>query len=205
MKKLLTSFILLSFITIFSQEYQFDTSFVINSKRISPSEMLFKTTVRMNSLDRNYVLFEYSDNTVIVFDDKKNVNCNFEKISKNDGISYQLKKCFDRKENTNNEIEFQKISVYKVADNTYLLETFKNKNSKKSNFLIKLKLRPADKDMLVLHLDMNKSIRDRLLNELKSYLDSSNYFIESAEIDNKNGYYFIDKMENLKDDKLVIK
>lgn len=205
MKKISSLVFLILSLFAFSQEYHFDTSFVINTKRLSSNEELGKTKVRINSLDRSYIFYEYPDNTIVVFDDKKNLNCFYEKVNINNEVSYQLKNCTKRKKIKSNEIEFEKITVSKIADDIYVLETFKNKNSKISNFTLKLKLKPVDKDMLVLHLDMNKSIRDRLLNELKSYLNSSNYFIVSAEIDNKNGYYFIDTMNNLKDEIFIIK
>lgn len=205
MKKISSLVFLILSLFAFSQEYHFDTSFIINTKRLSSDEVFGKTTVRINSLDRSFIFYEYPDNTIVVFDEKKNLNCFYEKVNTHNEISYQLKNCTKTKKSKSNEIEFEKITVSKISENKYVIETFKKENSKVSNFSLKLKLKPVDKDLLVLHLDMNKSIKDKLLDKLKSYLGSSNYYIESAEIDNKNGYYFIETMENLKQDNLIVK
>ncbi len=95
------------------------------------------------------------------------------------------------------EFEIKRVSVEKISDNKFLVKSFSNIKTKRSNLEVVFTLKKSPIPMTrVRFLDLSPTIHQKIYDKLLVNLDNPNYQWEKAEVDYRNGYKFIDEVSN---------
>lgn len=194
MKKLLTTLILLSFITIFSQEYHFDEKCVSTSTRIRPKigkENSWKSFIYLNSMNNGYYMNQTLDGSMsYIVDNEINEVLSMKYIKSNVpyySLQKRLKTQFEF-----GEKKIEKVVVEKIGDDEYLVRCFSRESSNSSNLEVKFKLINSKLPLVEIRfMDLSNLIHKIVYNSLKEKIDFKNFRILYSEVDYKNGYKFL--------------
>ena len=183
---------------VFGQNDIFDTKCVMVSKRIKPKFLDVyesSTNVFYNSSNSTKYITEYK-NHYRLFDFTKKEIFNFTKLIVNGKVVYNTLG-IDAMRYDYNEFDINKVTVEKLSENKYLVKTFPKLKSKKTNLEIIFTLKKSNYPLTQIRfLDLSPSIHEKIYTGLLENLDTKNYQWEIAEVNYRNGYEFIEKIEN---------
>lgn len=195
-------FLFLTVLTFFcfseaSAQFDFNLKCTIKSNRIKPKDNLIRESSNIYYNSENpdiyivekkgfYRLFHNGTKEIYQFL-KSNVN----------GKSVLATAGIEAMRLDYSEFEIKRVSVEKISNNKFLVKSFSNIKTKRSNLEVVFTLKKSPIPMTrVRFLDLSPTIHQKIYDELLVNLDNPNYQWEKAEVDYKNGYKFIYEVSN---------
>lgn len=200
MKKILVLCILHYFMFFSSQNFTFDYLVTTESQRKKPKIKPMLVQNFVNSEDDSYILQVYPESFAFLFDYKTNMRHLFE-IQNEQDISKFIYK-------NSEKITFSEkyyFDVKKINDSEFLLQSFFNKKKKNVRFDMKIKVKEAPANLIVINADIGFPEKKAFVGEVLKNLDSNkNYIIEESYSNNYKGFRFDNKLKNYFEKQLLI-
>ena len=185
-------FLLLFYISGFSQSYQFD-AFVEIYHEVPRINYKGSQVLLLNTSDNKITAFSHADSTFTIYDNERNLCHTFlNKTTKNKYHFVYIKSC-----RLNSKEDKYKYEIKKITDKKYEITEYKNEKQRIITFKIVVELENSEANLLSgISSDIGEKRRSKIINTLEKEVGNK----ENFKITNQLTFY---SKENIIDKKTV--